>query len=74
MSGESPSEVRPDQVDIYIAIGRDATVSPGVRQALDQLAQALEQSEGSPISPELICQTVVIGQCKVFMSCSGVTL
>lgn len=55
MSDESPWVVAPDEARIDITIGKDATLSPAVRDALNRLVQVIEQED----------------EVAGYMSCSG---
>lgn len=64
--------VAPDDARIEIAIGKNARVSPEVKDALDKLAQALEAEQ--EVQGYSKCDDVSISQdCNWYMSCRGVT-
>jgi hypothetical protein len=62
--------VAPDESRIEIAIGPDARLSPELRQALDQLAQVLEQQQ--EVQGYTTCEEVSVGNCRQYFSCKGV--
>lgn len=60
-------DVRPDQADISVAVGPDANLSPAVRQALEDLAAAVEQSQSRGITPKAFCDKLVAGPCAIYI-------
>ena len=70
-SDEQRWVVKPDEARIDIAIGREATLSPEVAEALDALMQALEANQD--VQGYLNCQEVEMGECRSYFSCAGVT-
>jgi hypothetical protein len=63
--------VKPDEARIDIAVGPDAQLSPELRAALDQLAQALETQQD--VQGYIHCEKVSFDECKWYMTCTGVT-
>ena len=62
--------VAPDEARIDIAIGRDTKLAPEVRQALENLARAIEQR--SEVEGYFFCGKVEIDECQVNIMCSSV--
>lgn len=86
-SDERDWVVAPDEARIDIAIGKEATISPEVRAALEQLAEALGASDdvqgyadviikfGTPIRVGgMNCPSVQVSDCAVNIRCTGITM
>lgn len=71
-SDEQQWIVAPDEARIRIAIGREAKLSPELREALQNLIGVLEKRED--VQGYMICNEVKIESCANFMECKGVTL
>lgn len=72
MADEQRWVVKPDDARIEIAIGKNASISPEVKEALENLARALEDQQ--EVQGYAHCDKVEISQdCAWYMSCRGVT-
>ena len=62
--------VKPDEVNLNIAVGKDAKISPAIREALEHLANVLgEQDE---VSGYMYCPDVSVTDCAYHVRCNGV--
>lgn len=75
MSSNEPQwVVAPDEARIEIAVGKDAKISPALREALNQLAQALESASEVQGYASTNCPHVtIVPDCDFLMICRGVT-
>ena len=69
-SDEQRWVVKPDEARIDIAIGREAKLSPEVREALDNLLRVLEAEQD--VQGYADCPAVAAGDCSGVYSCKGV--
>lgn len=70
MADESQWVVAPDEARIEVAVGKDANLSPAVREALEALARAVEGE--SEVQGYGVCLKVSLGPCETYFSCQGV--
>ena len=70
-SDEGGWVVAPGEARIEIAVGPEAQLSPELRQALDDLARAVEQHQ--EVQGYYQCAKVKISACAVLIDCSSVT-
>lgn len=71
-SDEQGWVVAPDEARIDIAIGRDAKLSPELREALDRVARAMEQQQD--VQGYMNCPQVTYEEsCASYVTCRGVT-
>jgi hypothetical protein len=64
--------VKPDEARIDIAIGREAKLSPELREALDRIARVLEQQQD--VQGYMNCPKVTYEEnCAAYVTCRGVT-
>jgi hypothetical protein len=71
MADEGQWVVAPDEARIEIAVGPDATLTPELRQALEDLARAVEQRR--EVQGYVQCAKVKIESCIVLIDCQVVT-
>jgi hypothetical protein len=64
--------VAPSEARIDIRIGREAQLAPEVREALERLAQVLEQQAEVQGYRQIACGVVKIADCAVDIQCSQV--
>lgn len=63
--------VAPDEARIEIAVGTEATLTPALTEALENLARAVEGQQ--EVQGYYQCQTVHVGTCRMLLICSSVT-
>jgi len=64
----------PDEANIYIAVGADATLTPELMHELQHLATLLQRTPGGdPQTQQMMCPDVHVQTCRMFTSCRGVT-
>lgn len=66
--------IEPSTARVEIAIGTEASISPELRSALEQLAQVMAQEdEVSGYAIEIKCTDVTTTLCNINVSCARVT-
>ena len=61
-----------DEANISIAVGDQAKLSPELIEQLENLARQLNVDPAA--KAKIICGDVVIGECRVHMTCQGVSV
>jgi hypothetical protein len=62
-----------------IVIGPDANLTPELQQQLEQLAKLLQtkpsvKADLTDVNPDLVCESVFIGECRVYLRCMNVSI
>jgi hypothetical protein len=68
----------PDEAKIFVAIGKDAQLTPKLRSVLEDMARAFKDPSTHAggtehgVQSNMRCPQVHAGECEVYMDCTGV--